>query len=297
MFIKTKSKNQIIQIRNQSAGNLPGSSETIRKLSVKEIDWLSGIIDGDGNFDIRNLKNSKGENKRTLKQIRITQHPRDSRILYRVKDMLGGTIRVKGKKYILWSISTAAQMKDCIKTINGRVRLKIKGFKEACELLNVKYIEPNYKIEQNSAYLAGLIDTDGSIVYNYRSNIIDVSLEFQQNEYTTMLDLAQVIPETTLSVIKLIKRNKTAGKIFYSIRFVYQTIDNMMPLYKYAQENRLYSDFKYYRIMQIKRFVELREYKEYPRETPEYELYKNYVKEYVTKNNESKAKPRWMEEL
>jgi hypothetical protein len=57
---------------------------------------LAGIIDGDGNFDIRNLKS----NKRALKQIRITQHPRDSRILYKVKDLIGGRIKIKGKKYL-----------------------------------------------------------------------------------------------------------------------------------------------------------------------------------------------------
>jgi len=46
----------------QSVGNPPpngGSSETIRQLSNVNIDdskfyhWLAGIIDGDGNFDIR----------------------------------------------------------------------------------------------------------------------------------------------------------------------------------------------------------------------------------------------------
>jgi len=63
---------------------------------------LAGIIDGDGNFDIRNLKNSNGVNKRTLKQIRITLHPRDSKILFKVKDLLGGKIRFKaGNSYII----------------------------------------------------------------------------------------------------------------------------------------------------------------------------------------------------
>jgi hypothetical protein len=62
---------------------------------------LAGVIDGDGNFDIQNLKNAKGQIKRTLKQIRITGHPRDARVLYRVKDLLGGTIRNKNKKYLI----------------------------------------------------------------------------------------------------------------------------------------------------------------------------------------------------
>ena len=71
---------------------------------------MAGVIDGDGNFDIRGVyragfaspKNpADGTIKKTLKQIRITQHPRDARVLYQVKDLLGGTIRHKGNKYII----------------------------------------------------------------------------------------------------------------------------------------------------------------------------------------------------
>lgn len=96
MHINTNSKNQIIQHKVQSAGNQEGSSETIRKLSEQDKDWLAGILDGDGNFDIRLIAG-----KKTLRAIRITQHPRDARVLYRVKELLGGSIRVKGKKYLL----------------------------------------------------------------------------------------------------------------------------------------------------------------------------------------------------
>ena len=39
--------NQILQC------NKVGTSETIRTLTVKQKEWLAGIIDGDGNFDVR----------------------------------------------------------------------------------------------------------------------------------------------------------------------------------------------------------------------------------------------------
>lgn len=286
------SNNQIVDT-NQSAGNpLAGSSETIRKLSVKEREWLAGIIDGDGNLDIQNLKNYNI--KRTLKQIRITQHPRDSKILYKVKDLLGGKIRSKGKLYIIWTISTKELMTNCLNELNGHIRLKVESFKEACKLSNITYIESNYTVEPDSAYLSGLIDTDGSIVFNSSGNKIDVVLEFQENEYSSKLDLSKVIPDTKVTVYRLQKRNQTADKIFYSIRFTYQGVDNMLPLYQYFLQNRLYSDFKFYRAMKIKRFLELRCFYKYAKDSPEYKLYIDFLKDFFTHMNEQKSLPPYL---
>lgn len=301
MFIKTSSKNQIINNINQSAGNpIGGSSETIRKLSEKDIDWLAGVLDGDGNFDIINIKNCTTPNgsiittRRALKQIRITQHPRDGRILYRVKEILGGSIKPKGKKYLIWTISTKSQMIYCLNLINGKIRLKVPGFKEACLLTNITYIQANYKIERNSGYLSGLTDTDGSIVLNYPSNRIELNLEFNDNEYSSAIDFSEVIPGAKLCTLKLIKRNQTQEKIFYSIRFSYNTVENMRPLYEYFLLNRLYSDFKFYRAMQIKRFLELRAYHNHPKDSPEFLLYYNFIKNFVTHLNEHKAPPVYL---
>lgn len=71
----------------QSAENCKGFSETVRQLpdnvDYRFWNWFAGIIDGDGNFDIRlDLTN----NKRVLKQIRIKLHNRDVRILNRIQD-------------------------------------------------------------------------------------------------------------------------------------------------------------------------------------------------------------------
>ena len=71
----------------QSADNWKGISETVRQLpeieDSKFWNWFAGIIDGDGNFDIRVIPNTK---ERVLKQIRIKIHKRDIRILNRIQD-------------------------------------------------------------------------------------------------------------------------------------------------------------------------------------------------------------------
>ena len=68
------SKNRIL--KNQSAGNSNGgTSETLREKSLKQqqipryieeskLDYIAGVIDGDGNFDVRN--SSSGEKTRIL---------------------------------------------------------------------------------------------------------------------------------------------------------------------------------------------------------------------------------------
>lgn len=65
-----KNNQQVTKLNNLKVG----TSETIRVLTNKQKEWLAGIIDGDGNFDIRLDKN-----KKILKSIRIVQSIRDSR--------------------------------------------------------------------------------------------------------------------------------------------------------------------------------------------------------------------------
>jgi hypothetical protein len=80
------------KIKIQSAENCKGFSETVRQLPDNEEykfwNWFAGIIDGDGNFDIRKVPLLCGSNKKVLKQIRIKLHNRDIKILTRIQDFL-----------------------------------------------------------------------------------------------------------------------------------------------------------------------------------------------------------------
>lgn len=157
----------------QSAENCKGFSETARQLPGNEDykfwKWFAGIIDGDGNFDIRRDCSNK---KKVLKQIRIKLHNRDIRILTRIQDFLHiGRIRAdKNKPYSIYIVSSKEDMVYILKHLNGLIRLKVPAFKEACYLYNIDYKEllrNNYKIELYDPYFSGLVDTDGSIVFNY----------------------------------------------------------------------------------------------------------------------------------
>ncbi len=273
----------------QSAENCKGFSETIRQLPENEDfkfwNWFAGVLDGDGNFDIRTEIKS---NKRVLKQIRIKLHNRDIRILTRIQNWLHiGRIRTdKNKPYSIYIVSTKEDMSYIIKKVNGLIRLKVPSFKEACILCSIDYIEANYNIGLYDPYLAGLVDTDGTIVLNYSGNRIECNLEFKFNEYSSKLNF-----NNTLLNCKpfIILRKKSSGlnraKDFSSIAFKFQNVNSMLFIYDYFMENRLYCDMKFYRVSKIKPFIEIRKYKNSPRDSVEHKIYKNFVIDWIKYEN------------
>jgi len=274
----------------QSAENCKEFSETVRRLPENEDykfwNWFAGIIDGDGNFDIR--KDHRSSNKKVLKQIRIKLHNRDIRILTRIQDYLHiGRIRAdKNKPYSIYIVSTKDTMLHIIKNINGLIRLKVPSFQEACNLYNIKYIEANYNIGLYDPYFAGLVDTDGSIVFNYAGNRIECNLEFQFNEFTSKLNFDKTILNSKPTVLKRNKSSRSNGlKDFTSIAFKFQNVNNMLFIYDYFMRNRLYCDMKFYRVTKIKPFIEIRKYKTSPRHSVEHKIYSNFVIDWIKYDN------------
>jgi len=273
----------------QSAENCKGFSETARQLpdieDYKFWNWFAGVIDGDGNFDIRRDPSSK---KKVLKQIRIKLHNRDVRILSRIQDYLHiGRIRSdKNKPYSIYIVSTRENMIYLVKHLNGLIRLKVPVFKEACLLYNIDYKEANYNIELYDPYFSGLVDTDGSIVFNYAGNRIECNLEFQYNQYTSKLNFDSTILNSKPYIVIRKKSSVLAGpKDFTSIAFKFQNVNNMLFIYDYFMNNRLYSDMKFYRVTKIKGFIDIRKYKNSPIFSLEHKIYSNFVLNWIKYDN------------
>ena len=162
--------------------------------------------------------------------------------------------------------------------LNGLIRIKVDSFKKACNLLEVRYKEANYKIEAFDSYFSGLIDTDGTIVYNYIGNRIECNLEFKYNDYSKKLNLDNVIPNYKPCILLRNHRSSIkSNKIHNFIAFKFQTVKGMVFLYDYFMKNRLYSDFKFYRISKIKQFIVVRDYKNDPKYSVEYKIYSDFI--------------------
>ena len=269
----------------QSAENCEGFSETTRQLpdieDYKFWDWFTGIIDGEGNFNIRLDPVS---NKKVLKQINVKLHNKDIRVLTRIQNYLHiGRIRAnKNKPYSMYIASIKESVIYILKNINDRIRLKVSSLKEACVLHNIGYVEADYNIDLYNPYFAGLVDTSGSIVFNYAGNKIECNLEFKYDEYTTRLNFDYTMLESKPR-IKREKYSKSNIKKFTSIYFKFQNVNNMLFIYDYFMRNRLYCDMKFFRITKIKSFLEIRKYKTSP--SVEHKIYCNFLIDWFKYDN------------
>ena len=268
--------------------------------STKDADfvrWLAGVLDGDGNFDLRKQKSTVGKNSLVLKAIQIKLHLRDVRILTKIQNGLHrGRIRYdKNKPHVLYILSRRIDMEYLINLVNGYILIKCESFRKACQSVNIDFKEGDYVLPPGSPYFAGLIDTDGSIVFNFHGNRIECNLEVQYTAYTKKLCLDNVIPHykpTTLLRQKKItgKPIRGAKKLYKSIAFKFQTVGGMIFLYDAFMKNRLYCDMKFYRISSIKKFLSIRHYRNQPFDSLEYKIYADFVLKWIQYQNPLWAK-------
>ncbi len=118
---------------------------------------------------------------------------------------------------------------------------------------------------------------------------MECNLEVKYNEYSSKLNLDNVIPNYKPSVY-LRKKSSSKGKQkkYLSITFKYQNVNGMIHLYNYFMKNRLYCDFKFYRISKIKSFLLIRKYNKYDFNSPEYKIYSQFILDFIKYEN-----PNW----
>nr|YP_009449474.1 LAGLIDADG endonuclease [Hirsutella vermicola]AQT19635.1 LAGLIDADG endonuclease [Hirsutella vermicola] len=273
--------------------------------------WLAGIIDVKGNFDIRKssafnlqkpdyisceaclrLKNSHNQHflcnapcthkNLVLKAIRIRLVNRDIRILTRIQNTLhmGIIVNHKNKKSSTYIVSNEKDMSYLINKLNGLIRIKCNSLEKACALYNIDFIKPDYNIKVNDSYFSGLIDAKGSIDFNYNQNRIECNLQVKHNNITSKLNFDYIIPYCKPYVQYSIN-NKF-------ITFKYQSVEAMPCLYEYFMLNRLYSDYKFYRVSLIKNFLSIRKYKFSNNNSIQYKIYVDFVLNWIKHRN-----PKW----
>ena len=144
-------------------------------------------------------------------------------------------------------------MSFLVNKLNGLIRLKVEGFKKACDFLDINYL--NFSPAQSFPVLC--------------------NLEFKLNSLSQKLDFSNVIPNYKPTI--LLRKHKLSNKVFNSIAFKYQTVKGMVFLYDYFMKNRLYSDFKFYRVSKIKQFIIIRDYQKEPKDSIEFKIYSDFM--------------------
>ncbi len=117
-------------------------------------------MDGDGCF-YRKKKEISFE---------LTVHIVDSRVVYDIKNKLkaGSVHKRSNSKSIRYRVKSTEAIKNIIDRLNGKLynKARVKQFERACELVNEQSMNGSSLLSKDNIYLAGLIDSDGSLAIN-----------------------------------------------------------------------------------------------------------------------------------
>ena len=180
------------QVTN-ALSTLVGTSEAIRLLNIRSIhnlnksdkhlrfkQWLAGLIDGDGCFSL---------SKKGYASLEITMDLRDERALQAVKNVYGGSIKLRsGVSALRYRLHNKKGLLNLINDVNGHIRNPIRLIQ--LNYICVKYdIILNYpeKLTINNGWLSGFFDADGTITLNSSNWQLSISAGQKTSEILTPL--------------------------------------------------------------------------------------------------------------
>ena len=180
------------QVTN-ALSTLVGTSEAIRLLNIRSIhnlnnsdkhlrfkQWLAGLIDGDGCFSL---------SKKGYASLEITMDIRDERALQAVKNVYGGSIKLRsGVSALRYRLHNKKGLLNLINDVNGHIRNPIRLIQ--LNYICVKYdITLNYpeKLTIDNGWFSGFFDADGTITINSSNWQLSISAGQKTSEILTPL--------------------------------------------------------------------------------------------------------------
>ena len=106
--------------------------------------WLAGLIDGDGCFQL---------SKKGYANLEIVAHIRDKNILYQIKQKFGGSVKIRaGLNHLRYRMHHKQGMLNLIKAVNGEIRnpIRLLQLNKICEKYNIPVIQPCSLIFENA---------------------------------------------------------------------------------------------------------------------------------------------------
>jgi hypothetical protein len=137
--------------------------------------WLAGLIDGDGYF----LLSKNGYNS-----CEITMDARDKKVLYLIQHRYGGSVKQISNAYAFkYKLRNRAGLIALINDVNGLILnpTRLLQMNKLCLKFNIELKYAN-NITFNNGWLAGFIDSDGSVYYSESSGQVFISIS-QKNKY------------------------------------------------------------------------------------------------------------------
>jgi len=171
-----------VSTNNSGSTNNPDSKESSNNSGKGKNDkfneWLAGIIDGDGCFQL---------SKKGYASLEIVIQLRDKKILYLIKQKYGGAVKLyAGNNYLRYRLHHKIGLLNLIKGVNGLIRnpIRILQLGRICDKYGIKLKDPQ-PLTYYNGWLAGFFDSDGSIYLNDKSGQVFITAS-QKNRF--MLD-------------------------------------------------------------------------------------------------------------
>ena len=180
-----------------------GISEAIRLFSTKKdinlsdkkfSQWLAGVIDGDGCFQL---------SKKGYASLEIVMETRDKHCLYLIKQKFGGSIKVKSNvNWLRYRLHHKKGLIFLVDKVNGFLRnpVRILQLGKICEKYNIT-VKPSETLTYDSAWLSGFFDSDGSIYINIPSSQVFITAS-QKNRFL-LDDLVNLYGGTIYPMVKV----------------------------------------------------------------------------------------------
>ncbi len=154
-----------------SRGRLIHSKNEDTKLE----EWLAGLIDGDGSF----LLSKKG-----YASLEITMDIRDEHALQIVKNIYGGSIKIRsGANALRYRLHHKSGLLKLINDVNGHIRNsnRLVQLNKLCHKYEISLIYPK-KLTFDSGWLSGFFVGDGTVTINSTNTQLSIALSQKTSE-------------------------------------------------------------------------------------------------------------------
>eukprot|EP00879_Flechtneria_rotunda_P000216 GHRR01000290.1.p2 GENE.GHRR01000290.1~~GHRR01000290.1.p2 ORF type:complete len:364 (-),score=-66.26 GHRR01000290.1:4664-5755(-) len=222
-FLTKMKTNEMKKFENRKKKNLINKKMTIQtektiQQESKWNDWFAGLTDGDGCFYINKRENSVS--------FEVTTHLTDSRVVYDIKNHLkAGTVKVRSNaQAIRYRVKQKTVILDIVSRLNGKLHnpARLQQFSSICTLLNVELKPTPPLLNKKSAYLAGLIDSDGRITISVFNSSAENSQKSGIHGRLMRLVNSKAHNQITLNVTSIYKENIDLLKDSYGFGNVYE---------------------------------------------------------------------------
>lgn len=182
-------------------------------------EWLAGLIDGVGNFNLT---------KKGIVRLTLILNIRDKKVLYDLVHKFGGSIHtIANKNAVKYQISHKKGLIALLEGVNGLIRnpVKLLQMNKICQNYNIELLYPK-SLTYNNGWLSGFIDADGSISLNEENGQVLIEIT-QKNKY--LLDPLVNIYGGRIKIIS--SRTEAFNYIIYRKIELFNLIDTYFTKY------------------------------------------------------------------